>query len=162
MIDALQVFVRGFEEVERGKAICGYLTGNGFEIEDFLDGDSDDLGGLIETNIVQQDSLLQTDPGTILTHLRQFTGFDGLWLQTREFHLEDDGEYGRDDGLDEAEGVVTDEQIKTKLIALAQAGEPAPAPESALGQLLAAYTDPNANISPAKMAKLRAECFPFE
>ena len=164
MIDALQVIVRGFEETERGNTICGFLTANGFEIETCFDGESDDLGGLIETNIVHQDDLCQSDPDVILAELRQRTGFSELWIQTREFELADDGEYGRDDdgNSDEPEGVVSDEQIKRKLIAMAQAGEAAPSPESALGQLLAAYTDPNARISPAKLAKLRADCFPSE
>lgn len=97
MIDALQIFVRGFEDVQRGEAIVNYLTELGFTVEDIFDGDSDSLGGLIGTNIVFQDFLEETDPDIILAELRERTGFDGLWIQTREFGLAENGEYGRDE-----------------------------------------------------------------
>lgn len=158
MTEALQVFVRGFEDTSRGNVIRDYLTQIGFDVESYFTGEADDLGGLIETNVVHEDGLEQTDPELILFSLRKRTGFDGLWLQTREFEVANDGEYGRDDE-DESEEI-SDEQIKRKLIEMSQAGEPAPDPKSALGQLLAAYTNPNASVSPAKLAKLRAECFP--
>ena len=97
MIDALQVFVRGFEGTERGEDIANYLTEIGFSVEDIFDGSSDSLGGLIETDDVYQDELAETDPDIILSVLRERTGFDGLWLQTREFRLAEEGEYGRDE-----------------------------------------------------------------
>ena len=86
MIDALQVFVRGFEDVERGEVIISYLTELGFTVKLAADGGSDSLGGLIETDVVYQDELQETDPGIILGELRERTDFNGLWLQTREFH----------------------------------------------------------------------------
>ena len=100
MIDALQVFVRGFEDGERGEAIVGYLKEIGFTVEDIFDGRSDSLGGLIKTDVVYQDHLEETDPDIIVVELRRRTEFDGLWLQTRKFQLADEGEYGRD-GEDE-------------------------------------------------------------
>lgn len=100
-MDALQVFVRGFEDRQRAGAIRNRLTALGFQIEECFDGESDSLGGLIETNIVPQDNLDESDPDVILSMLREATGYDGLWLQTREFQLKDDGEYGRD-GVKEA------------------------------------------------------------
>ncbi len=97
MIDALQVFVRGFENRGRGEAIDRYLTEIGFSVELKVDGESDDLGGLIQTNVVYEDCLEETDPGIILGELREFTDFNGLWLQTRQFHLSEQSEYGRGD-----------------------------------------------------------------
>ena len=75
----------------------GLLTELGFTVEEAFAGDSDSLGGLIETNIVYQDCLEKTDPDAILLELRGRTGFDGLWLQTREFQLAEEGEYGREE-----------------------------------------------------------------
>jgi hypothetical protein len=60
-------------------------------------------GGLIETNIVYQDCLEETDPDAILLELRRRTGFDGLWIQTREFRLAEEGEYGRDEEEEDEE-----------------------------------------------------------
>lgn len=97
MIDALQVFVRGFENQGRGETIDRYLTEIGFSVELKVDGDSDDLGGRIETNVVYEDLLEETDPGIILGELRERTDFNGLWLQIRQFHLSDQSEYGRGD-----------------------------------------------------------------
>ena len=108
MIDAMQVFVRGFEDKDRGEVIASYLTENGFSIELKVDGASDNLGGLIETNIVNEDNLTETDPEAILVELRQRTGSDGLWIQTRRFSLVEDGEYGRDQ--EAGEDVVGDDQ----------------------------------------------------
>ena len=97
MIDALQMFVRGFDDGDRGEVIASYLTEIGFTVEDVFAGDSDNLGGLIGTNLVYQDELHETDPETILAELHERTGFDGLWIQTREFRLAEEGEYGRDE-----------------------------------------------------------------
>lgn len=97
MIDALQVFVRGFEDGQRGEVIASYLTEIGFSVELKVDGDSDSLGGLIETNVVYQDGLQETDPETILRELRRRVGFDSLWLQTKEFQIANEAEYGRGD-----------------------------------------------------------------
>ena len=96
MIDALQVFVRGFENRGRGETIDRYLTEIGFSVELKDDGDSDNLGGLIETNVVYEELLDESDPDTMLLELRRRTGFDALWLQTRKFWLGEEGEYGRD------------------------------------------------------------------
>ena len=96
MIDAMQVFVRGFENRFRGEEIHSYLTENGFSVELKVDGASDDLGGLIETNIVNEETLTETDPEAILLELRRRTGFDGLWIQTRKYSMVEDGEYGRE------------------------------------------------------------------
>lgn len=100
MIDALQVFVRGFEDQQRGGVIRDYLNDLGFTVQLAADGESDSLGGLIETDVVYQDHLEETDPDAILLELRCRTGFDGLWLQTRAFQLADEGEYGRDNQED--------------------------------------------------------------
>lgn len=108
MIDAMQVFVRGFKDRFRGEAIDSYLTENGFSVVLRVDGESDNLGGLIETNIVNEDNLTEADPEAILVELRQRTGFDGLWIQTRRFSMVDDGEYGRDQ--EDEQGVDFDDQ----------------------------------------------------
>ena len=68
------------------------------------------LGGLIETNIVYQDNLEETDPDASLLELRRRTGFDGLWHQTREFQLAE-GEYGRDE--DEKDDEDAEPQIQS-------------------------------------------------
>ena len=103
MIDALQIFVRGFEDGQHGEVIVSYLTEIGFTVGDKFDGDSDSLGGLIETDVVHQDHLEETDPDIILLALRRRTGFDSLWIQTREFRLAEEGEYGREEEEEEPE-----------------------------------------------------------
>lgn len=146
MIDALQVFVRGFENRGRGETISRYLTEIGFSVELKADGDSDDLGGLIQTNVVYEDHLEETDPETMLLELRRRTGFDALWLQTREFWLGEEGEYGRDSHDSEGEMPSDDwiiehaDQLKAELLELAEAGKPRPEPGTTLGRALELFT----------------------
>jgi hypothetical protein len=146
MIDALQVFVRGFEDVERGEVIISYLTELGFRVKLAADGGSDSLGGLIETDVVYQDELQETDPGIILGELRERTDFNGLWLQTREFHLSDQSEYGRgdveeDDETHDDEWIIEHaDKLKAELLDLAEAGNPRPEPGTTLGRALELFT----------------------
>lgn len=95
MIDALQVFVRGFEDERRREVIASYLTELGFNVEDIFDSGTHNLGGLVGTNVVYQDELFEADPDAILVELRRRTGLRSLWLQVREFHLSEEREYGR-------------------------------------------------------------------
>lgn len=57
MSGALRVYVRGFESQANGEKIVAALERMGFDIKDAFDGDSDTLGGLIETGITPYDNL---------------------------------------------------------------------------------------------------------
>lgn len=57
MIDAIQVFVRGFETQSSGEKIVKVLQRLGFTVTECFDGQSDSRGGLIETAICYEDHL---------------------------------------------------------------------------------------------------------
>lgn len=61
-MDALQLFVRGFETTQLGDKLVTKLTDIGFQIAFQAAGDADSMGGIIETHITWVDHL---DPNDI-------------------------------------------------------------------------------------------------
>src|SRR5687767_14633692 len=62
IVDALQVFVRGFETTNLGDKLVAKLEDIGFRIVLKAAGDADSMGGIIETNIV---SIIELDPDDV-------------------------------------------------------------------------------------------------
>ncbi len=50
--DALKVWVRGFGDVQTGNRISAALAEKGFTLTEQISGESDSLGGIIETDIL--------------------------------------------------------------------------------------------------------------
>src|SRR5690348_8319082 len=90
---ALQVFVRGFETQTAGERIVKVLKNYGFSILECFDGESDDGGGVIETNICEA-AFLDNDGD--LQPLRE-TVFavapPGTFIQYRSYMEDDEGEF---------------------------------------------------------------------
>lgn len=92
MIDALQVFVRGFETPAHGHRIVGVLEGHGFTVLCCFDGSSDDRGGLIETDIRDVGCLDGDGDLAALQELVFAVSPPGTFLQYRRYRLDDEGE----------------------------------------------------------------------
>lgn len=90
MIDAIQVFVRGFETQGNGERIVEVLQNFGFTVTDCFDGTADSRGGLIETAICYEDNLegdLNEIQGAVFA-----IAPPGTFIQHRKFGLKSEGE----------------------------------------------------------------------
>lgn len=85
-MDALQIFVRGFESREAGQQVVTALNELGFEVQEAFDGTEDDRGGLIGTRIMPTDELETDDLDAILEAVALA---DGTFIQYRRYDLRD-------------------------------------------------------------------------
>lgn len=90
MIDAIQVFVRGFETQRSGEKIVEVLQEFGFSVTNCFDGQADSRGGLIETNICYEDHL-EGDLNDIQKAIFALAP-PGTFIQHRKFRLSSEGE----------------------------------------------------------------------
>lgn len=88
-MDALQIFVRGFHSQEAGQKLASVLSDLGFELKDCFDGSSDDLGGLIETQIMDVNQLYECTPAEIKRRLYERAEID-VFVQHRTFTVVED------------------------------------------------------------------------
>jgi hypothetical protein len=78
--DAGCIIVRGFKTQERGEQICAALEENGYTIAESINGDSDSLGGLIETHIMPIDSVNMEPFHVCVALIALFSGeIDATW-----------------------------------------------------------------------------------
>ena len=88
-MDALQVFVRGFETSEAAGKIVKELERMGFLVVTNFDGRYDSRGGIIETAIQPADELETEDIDEIL---KAVSVTNDTFLQYRTYELLDEGE----------------------------------------------------------------------
>jgi hypothetical protein len=88
-MDALQIFVRGFETREAGDQIIKILNELGFEIAEAIDGSGDTRGGIIGTRIMPTDEL-ETDDLDEIDEAVAVT--DQTFIQYRKYRLHGEGE----------------------------------------------------------------------
>lgn len=88
-MNAVQVFVRGFQSSQNGDRIIKILEGLGFDIKESFDGTADSRGGIISTHIAPVDEL-ETDN---LDEIREAVAVaEGTFIQYRTFRLGREGE----------------------------------------------------------------------
>lgn len=88
-MDALQIFVRGFETPEAGEKIVNELERMGFLVVTNFDGRYDSRGGLIETAIKPADELETEDFDEIL---KAVAVTNDTFIQYRTYEFLDEGE----------------------------------------------------------------------
>ena len=93
MNGALQVFVRGFETQAAGERIVKVLKNYGFSILECFDGESDDGGGVIETNICEAAFLDNNGDLNPLQETVFAVAPPGTFLQYRSYMEDDEGEF---------------------------------------------------------------------
>lgn len=88
-VDALQVFVRGFETPKASEKIIKELERMGFLVVTNFDGRYDSRGGIIETAIQPADELETEDFDEIL---KAVADTNDIFIQYRTYELLDEGE----------------------------------------------------------------------
>lgn len=93
----LRLFVRGFGSAEVGKKIVDTLENIGFTVKDpWFDGREDTLGGLIETDIADEEELTYTSAPAINDEIAKHLGNKATcWLAWQEFELSDKGTFNK-------------------------------------------------------------------
>ena len=87
-MEALQLFVRNFKSVTKGKKIIADLENLGFEISVCSDAGNDSGGGLIETKIASVNRL-ETES---IEEIKEEIGLtDPAYIEYTEFDISDEG-----------------------------------------------------------------------
>lgn len=92
-MDAVQLFVRGFHDQETSNRIRAFIEGTvGFEVKVAIDGQSDSLGGIIETYITPVIELEIVDLEQIKKGIYQAANKPTVFVQWSKYEKTEDSE----------------------------------------------------------------------